>query len=62
MKQHDHALKLALNSKLEKDKRTFIMLRNKVIKDLRKAKANFFINIIGEARGNAKLIWEQIRI
>lgn len=61
MKQRDHALKQALKSKLEHDKRTFVMLRNKVIKELRKAKANFFINIIGEARGNAKLIWKQIK-
>ena len=34
------------------------MLRNKVMKEIRQAKANIFINIIGEAKGNSKLIWE----
>ena len=33
------------------------MLRNKVMKEIRLSKANFFINIIGEAKGNSNLIW-----
>ena len=61
MKQRDLALKQALKSKLEHDKCKFIMLSNKLIKELRKAAANFFINIIGEARGNAKPMWKQIK-
>lgn len=61
MKQHGHALKLALKSHLEHCKHKLTMLKKKVIKELRKAKANFFINIIGENRGNAKLIWKQIK-
>ena len=36
------------------------MLRNNVIKELRKAKANFFITIISEASGNPKLIWSDL--
>lgn len=34
---------------------------NKVVQGLRKAKAAFLLNIIGEARGNVKLIWGQIK-
>lgn len=49
MKQRDHALKLALRSKMEHDRRLFTTLR-KVVKDLRKTKAKFFIKPINEAR------------
>lgn len=61
MKERDLSLKRALKSKQANDKRTFIMLRNKVTKEIRYAKANFFISIISEARGNTKLIWKQIQ-
>ncbi|KAJ8342373.1 hypothetical protein SKAU_G00323010 [Synaphobranchus kaupii] len=61
MKERDLSLKRALKFKQTNDKRTFIMLRNKVTKDIRNAKANFFISIISEARGNTKLIWKQIQ-
>uniref|UniRef100_A0A8C7CP59 Reverse transcriptase domain-containing protein n=1 Tax=Oncorhynchus kisutch TaxID=8019 RepID=A0A8C7CP59_ONCKI len=61
MKERDNALKIALKSKLEHDRRRFTMLRNKVMKEIRQAKANFFINIIGEAKGNSKLIWENLK-
>lgn len=37
-----------------------LMLRNKVVKALRNAKANFFINIISNAKGNTKEIWTNI--
>lgn len=43
MKQRDHALKLALRSKTEHEKHLFTTLRNKVVKELRKAKASFFL-------------------
>ncbi len=36
------------------------MLRNKVVKSLRKAKADFFLRIINEARGNSKTIWNKL--
>ncbi len=36
------------------------MLRNKVVKTLRKAKADFFLRIINEARGNSKTIWNKL--
>ena len=58
MKERDYALNIALRFKLDHDRRRFTMLRNKVMKEIRQAKANFFINIIGEAKGNSKLIWE----
>lgn len=61
MKERDRALKTALKSKTEHDKRRFTTLRNKVTKELRQAKASLFINIINEAKGNCKLIWENIK-
>ena len=43
MKELDDALKIALRSKLEHDRRRFNMLRNKVMKEIRQAKANFLL-------------------
>ena len=39
---------------------TFTSLRNKVVRNLRKAKADFFIKVIEGAWGNGKLIWENL--
>lgn len=60
MKQRDFALKAALKSKLPHDKRTFQNLRNKVVKELRQAKANYFIKLIDDSKGNSKLIWKKM--
>jgi len=35
-------------------------LRNKVVKELRQAKANYFIKLIEESKGNSTLIWKSI--
>lgn len=43
MKQRDYALKTAVKSGLAHDRRTFQQLRNKVVRELRKSKANFLI-------------------
>ena len=61
MKKRDMALKSALKSKLSSDRYTFIMLRNRVVKELRASKANYFLNIIEKAGGNTKNIWNQLR-
>ena len=42
MKKWDYALKLSFKSKLGNYRQKFIMLRNQVTKELRKAKAIFF--------------------
>lgn len=42
------------NGQLCNDKRIFKNLDDKVVKELRKAKANFFLNTIKEAKGNSK--------
>lgn len=52
--REDLAVKTALKTKLHNDKFKFTTLRNKVVQGLRKA--DFFLNIISEARGNAKII------
>ena len=38
-----------------------IFFRNKVLKKLRKAKADFFLTIIDKAGGHSKLIWDQLK-
>ncbi len=62
MKQRDLALKAALKPKLPHDKRKFQDLRNKVVKELRQAKADYFIKLIDDSKGNSKLIWKNIDI
>lgn len=61
MKERDLALKMAIRTNLFHDKYHFAMLRNKVIMGLRKARADFFMTIISEARGNSKIIWNQLK-
>ena len=56
MKQRDHALTMALKNKVENERCLFTTLRNKTLKELRKAKSMFSINAINEAKGNAKEI------
>lgn len=56
MRERDSALKAALKSKLVTDRLKFVGIRNKVTKEIRKAKANFFLNVIDQAKGNSKLI------
>jgi len=60
MKKRDFALKVALKSKLITDRQIFTNLRNKVVNELRKAKAKFFMDIIKDGKGNSKLIWSNI--
>ena len=36
----------------------FKFLRNKVVKNVRKAKADFFLGVIKDAKGNGIMIWE----
>lgn len=55
MKKCDFALKVALKSKLITDTQIFTNLRNKVVNELRKAKAKFFMDIIKDGKGNSKL-------
>jgi len=59
MKERDSALKRALKSGHCSDQLTFTTLRKKVLRNLRKSKAEvflYFIRIIIEAQGNGKLI------
>uniref|UniRef100_A0A8C8E3R6 Reverse transcriptase domain-containing protein n=1 Tax=Oryzias sinensis TaxID=183150 RepID=A0A8C8E3R6_9TELE len=61
MKEQDQALKKANKTKLTHDRGLFAILRNKVVRSLRKAKADFFLTIIEKSHGNSKIIWNQIR-
>ena len=58
LKKRDAALKKSLKSSL--DRLIYKGLRNKVTMQLRKAKANFFLEVIKEAKGNSKLLWRSI--
>ena len=60
MKKRDLVLKNALKSGLRQDGLVFNTLRNKVVEELRKAKAKFFNNIINQAKGGCKMIWKNI--
>lgn len=59
MKERDHSLKLSI--KLGHNRHQFILLRNRVVKEIRKAKANFFITALNSARGNSKITWNYIK-
>ncbi len=59
MKKRDTALKKAIKSGLQQDRLLFNSLRNKVVKTVRQAKAQFFINILNEAKG--KWVWQTIK-
>lgn len=53
-KKRDSALKKFLKSGLSTDRLIFKSLRNKVTMQLQKAKANFFLEIIKDAKGTIK--------
>lgn len=56
MKQSDNALKF-LKSKMKCKKRNYNILRNRLINEIRKEKANVY----EQGKGNSKLIWENLR-
>ncbi len=60
MKERDFAPKKAFKSGHSNDRHIFISLRNKVVRYIRKAKAEFFIRIIDDVRGNGKMIWKNL--
>lgn len=62
MKEKDSALKAAIKSKLRADRQICAMLRNKVTKEMRKAKAKYFIDVINEAKDNTIAIWKRLKI
>lgn len=59
MKKRDASLKKFLKSKLSTDHLIFKSLRNKVTQQLRKARANFHLDIC-DAKGNCKKLWKSI--
>lgn len=60
MSARDLLLKQFLKSGLTTDRQKFTHLRNKVTQTLRLAKANFFINLIQNSKGNGKLVWQNL--
>ncbi|MGL5882545.1 MAG: hypothetical protein ACRCY0_04810, partial [Synechococcus elongatus] len=60
MKKRDAALKRAIKSKLITDHLIYKSLRNKVISQIRKAKANYFLDHIRQAHGNTRKLWKTI--
>lgn len=60
MSTRDTLLKQSLKSGLRTDRHKFTSYRNKVTQALRKAKANYFLEIIENAHGNGKVIWQNI--
>lgn len=60
MKDRDVVLKKAVKTKGNTDMLIFKGLRNKVIYELRQVKSKFYLNILHNAKGNSKLIWQGI--
>lgn len=60
MKSRDSALKRSLKTKTTSDRQSFTSLRNKVIRKTREAKAEFYIETIKQAKGNGKIIWNNL--
>ena len=58
MKERDNALKHSLKSNSLTDRHIFVSLRNRVIKEIRAAKSNLFVDLIRDAKGNHKQIWD----
>ncbi|XP_046707928.1 uncharacterized protein LOC124387560 [Silurus meridionalis] len=61
MKERDCALKNSMKSRSASAKILFTTLRNKTVKAIRKAKADFFLTIIENAKGDPKIIWNQLK-
>lgn len=60
MRTRDSALKKSHKTGLTTDGLIYKGLRNKVTQQLRQAKAMFFLNIIKQAKGNSKQLWQTI--
>lgn len=60
MKYRDSALKKAIKTGRHTDRLCYKGLRNKVIRELRVAKSNYYLHLMNEAKGNSKLIWKNI--
>ncbi len=46
---------------MECEKQHFYKLRNRVINEIRKAKANIYVSILEKGKGNTNLMWENLR-
>jgi len=62
MKSRDSALKKAISTGRDIDRLCYKGLRNKVIRELRVAKSNYYLHLMNEAKGNNKLIWKNITL
>lgn len=60
MKERDLALKKSVKTKLSSDINIFKSLRNQITKNIRKAKAEYYITTITEAKGSPLIMWKQI--
>lgn len=60
MKKRDYALKKSLLSKTNTDLLIFKGLRNTVVRELRKAKTAYLMQLIEESEGNSALLWKHL--
>lgn len=60
MKERDQLLKKSLKSGLTTDRQKYNSIINKVMQTIKRAKVDFFMNTIEEAKGNGKMIWQNI--
>lgn len=60
MKERDELLETSLKTKSHTDIQKCVFLRNKVIESLEKAKANFYTDMVREAKGIIKRLWQNL--
>lgn len=60
LEKWDLSLEKALKAVQNDDRHIFTALRNKVVNSIKKVKAEFFLRVINEAKGNGKVIWENL--
>ncbi|MGL5684566.1 MAG: endonuclease/exonuclease/phosphatase family protein, partial [Vagococcus fluvialis] len=60
IKKRDFALKTFFKTRHDTDLFLYKGLRNRVVKELRNSKSNYYMKMFADAKGNSKLIWKHI--
>ena len=61
MRRRDYHLKKAKDNKSGRHWRIYRQLRNSVNRDIKKAKSDYYTNLIRESQGNAKEFWKALK-
>ena len=61
MRERDYHLKKAKGNKMSRNWRVYRQLRNRVNRDIKKAKSDYYTNLIQENQGDAKGFWKALK-